>query len=108
MARRWVSSGAAGLAALLALSAAPAVAQSVKQLGVFNNWSAYSAASGTGEICFVVTRPTSVTPSPDGYDQGYLYLTDRPDDKIANEFNLIAGFKLATDQPASVTVDGQT
>jgi hypothetical protein len=108
MARRPAASGAAALVALLAAWAAPAVAQSVRQLGVFNNWSAYSAPSGTGEICFVVTKPSSVTPSPDGYSQGYLYLTDRPDEKIANEFNLIAGFKLAADQPASLTVDGHT
>jgi hypothetical protein len=100
--------GAAAFAALLSLLAAPAAAQSVKQLGVFHDWSAYSAPSGTGEICFVVTKPSSVTPSPDGYSQGYLYLADRPDEKIANEFNVIAGFKLAADQPASVTVNGQT
>lgn len=108
MARGPAWSGAAILAALLALSAAPATAQSVKQLGLFHDWSAYSAPSGTGEICFVVTKPSSVTPSPAGYSQAYLYLTDRPDEKIANEFNLIAGFKLAADQPASLTVDGQT
>jgi hypothetical protein len=105
---RLAAPGAAALAALAVLAAAPAAAQSVKQLGVFHDWAAYSAPSGTGEICFVVAKPASVTPSPDGYSQAYLYLTDRPDEKIANEFNLIAGFKLAADQPASVTVNGQT
>jgi hypothetical protein len=107
MGRRLAGSGAIAVVVLSALAVAPALAQSVKQLGVFHDWSAYSATSGTGQICFVVTKPASVTPSPDGYGQGYLYLTDRPDEKIANEFNLIAGFKLAADQPASLTVDGQ-
>lgn len=98
------------IAVLLALAlpwAGPASAQSVKQLGVFHDWSAYSAASGTGRICFVVARPNEVTPKPDGYTQGYLYLTDRPDEQISNELNLIAGIALSADQPATLTVDGK-
>jgi hypothetical protein len=96
------------LAALAALAAGPALAQSVKQLGVFHDWSAYSATSGASQICFVVGKPADVTPRPDGYAQGYLYLTDRPDAQISNEFNLIAGFALAADQPGTLTVDGQS
>jgi hypothetical protein len=97
----------AALAALALLWTGPAAAQSIKQLGVFHDWSAYSAASGTGQICFVVAKPTEVTPTPDGYGQAYLYLTDRPDAQISNELNLIAGVNLSADQPATLTVDGK-
>jgi hypothetical protein len=97
----------AALVALALLWAGPASAQSMKQLGVFHDWSAYSAASGTGHICFVVAKPTDVTPTPEGYTQAYLYLTDRPDAQISNELNLIAGLSLSADQPATLAIDGK-
>jgi hypothetical protein len=97
----------AGVLAALAC-AGPAAAQSVKQLGSFRDWSAYSAASGNGQICFAVAQPASVDPSPDGYTQAYLYLTHRPAENINYELNLIAGFTLAADQPATLSVAGQT
>jgi hypothetical protein len=96
------------LAALALLSTGPAWAQAVKQLGVFHDWSAYAATSATGQLCFVVAKPAEVAPMPDGYTQAYLYLTDRPAAQIRNEFNLIAGVTLAADQPATLTVDGQS
>jgi hypothetical protein len=95
-------------ATLAALASAPALAQSVKQIGTFHDWSAYSAASGSGQICFAVAKPTDVTPSPDGYTQGYLYLTHRPAEQVNNELNLVAGFTLAADQPITLTIAGQT
>jgi len=97
---------AAGLA--LAGLTAGAAAQSVKQIGTYHDWSVYSAADGTGQICFAVSKPQQVVPSPDGYTQAYLYLTHRPAEKITNEINLIAGFTFATDQPVTLTVAGQT
>lgn len=102
-----LGTGALASIALLLL-AGPVLAQSVKAIGTFNDWSAYSAASGTGQICFALSKPTEVTPAPDGYTQAYLYLTDRPSEKIGNEFNLVAGFTFAPDQPATLTVAGSS
>jgi hypothetical protein len=96
-----------GVVAGLALCGAPALAQSVKSIGSFHDWSAYSAASGNGQICFAVAKPAEVSPSPDGYTQAYLYLTHRPSQQISNEFNLVAGFSFAPDQPATLSVAGQ-
>jgi hypothetical protein len=97
-----------GVVAGVALCGAPALAQSIKSIGSFHDWAAYSAASGNGQICFAVAKPAEVSPSPDGYTQAYLYLTHRPSQQISNEFNLVAGFAYATDQPATLTVAGQT
>ncbi|MDR3475564.1 MAG: invasion associated locus B family protein [Devosia sp.] len=96
----------AGLA-VVALAGA-AFGQSVKQIGTYRDWSVYSAAEGTGQICFAVSKPTQVVPSPDGYTQAYLYLTHRPAEKVTNELNLVAGFTFASDQPATLSVAGQT
>jgi hypothetical protein len=96
-------------AALLAtlLLAAPALAQSVRSIGQFRDWSAYSATEGAGNICFALSKPTTVAPTPDGYTQAYLYLTHRPNDSVSNELNLVAGFTFAPDTPATLAVGGQ-
>lgn len=87
---------------------APALAQSVKLIGEFRSWSAYSASEQTGPVCFALTRPTEITPQPDGFTEAYLYLTHRPLLGVRNELNLVAGFTFAADTPATVRVSGQT
>ena len=96
-------------AALLALLlATPAAAQSVQALGEFRDWAAYSAADGTGQVCFAMSKPSGVSPAVDGYTQAYLYLTNRPAEGVSNELNLVAGFNFAPDQPATLTVGGKS
>ena len=91
-----------------ALSASAAVAQSVRVLGDFRDWSAYSATEGAGPVCFALSKPSAVSPTPDGYTEAYLYLTNRPAESVRNEFNLVAGFSFAPDSPATATVGGQS
>ena len=93
---------------LAVVLAGSAQAQSVKLLGDFRDWSAYSATDGNSPVCFAVAKPSEVTPSPDGYTQAYLYLTHRPAEKVDNELNLVAGFTMAADQPASLSIGNQS
>ena len=93
------------LAGLIVLATSHGVAaQSVRLLGDFNAWSAYAASENGNPVCFVLSEPTSVEPSPEGYAQGYLYLTHRPSESIRNEFNVVAGVALAPDSSATVSV----
>jgi hypothetical protein len=99
---------AAAAAILLVLaSASGAVAQSVRLIGDFRDWSAYSASEGAGPLCFALSKPTEVNPRPDGFTEGYLYLTNRPAEGVRFEFNVVAGFTFAPDQTATATVSGQ-
>jgi hypothetical protein len=91
----------------LLFAASPALAQSVQQIGTFKDWSAYSASEGAGSICFAMSKPSQVSPQPDGYTQAYIYLTHRPADNVSNELNLVAGFDFAPDQPATLSVGGK-
>lgn len=102
---RLLSLTALTLAGLVA--GAPALAQSVRSLGDFRDWSSYAAADGAGPICFALSKPTDVAPMPDGYSQAYLYVTNRPSENVANEINLVAGFEFAPDTPAVLSVGGQ-
>ena len=87
--------------------AGSAAAQNVRLLGDYRDWSSYAAADGTGPVCFAMTKPKKVSPEPDGYTAGSLYITNRPGENIANEFNLVAGFTFAPDSTATVNVSGQ-
>ncbi|MBL8591396.1 MAG: hypothetical protein ABS35_10390 [Kaistia sp. SCN 65-12] len=90
-----------------ALSGA-AMAQSVKLLGEFRDWTAYTATESTGPVCFALSKPTEVAPSPDEFTEAWLYLTNRPSESVRNELNLVAGFTFAPDTPATATVSGQS
>lgn len=91
----------------LACQVVPANAQSVKLIGEFRNWSAYSATDSVGPVCFAMSRPTETTPTPDGYATGYLYLTNRPSESVRYEMNLVAGYSFAPDTPATAAVGPQ-
>lgn len=93
---------------VVAAAALPANAQSVRQIGEFRAWTAYSANEATGTLCFALSKPTEVAPTPDGYTEAYLYLTHRPAESVRNEMNLVAGFNFAPDTPALVTVSGES
>jgi hypothetical protein len=98
-----------GLAiAILVVATVPAAAQSVQQIGTYKEWSAYSTSGGGGAVCFAMAKATSIDPIPDGYSQGYLYLTHRPSENVTNELNFVAGFDFAPDQPATLTVGGKS
>lgn len=104
MALRAIVAAAAGLA--LILTCGTAWAQSVRLLGDHNAWSSYAASEGQGTICFALTKPTETSPTPEGYTQGYLYITHRPAEGVRNEINLVAGFDLAPESVAVASVGG--
>jgi hypothetical protein len=94
------------LAASLALTTS-ASAQQVRLLGEHRAWSSYAATDASGNVCFAMTKPESVTPEPDGYSQAYIYITSRPAENVSSEFNLVAGFAFQPDSKATVDVSGQ-
>lgn len=93
-----------GLVLLALLAPGTALAQSVQLLGQFRDWSAYSASESAGALCFAMTKPVSVEPTPDGFTEAYLYLTHRPAEDVANEVNVVAGYEFAPDQPATLII----
>ncbi|OYW98325.1 MAG: hypothetical protein B7Z15_22220 [Rhizobiales bacterium 32-66-8] len=98
---------ALALVAILSLTSA-ASAQQVRLLGEHRAWSSYGATDASGAVCFAMTKPESVTPAPDGYSQAYIYITNRPAENVANEFNLVAGFAFQPDSRATISVGGQS
>jgi hypothetical protein len=94
------------LVASLTLTTA-ASAQQVRLLGEHRAWSSYAANDATGAVCFAMTKPERVSPTPDGYSQAYIYITNRPAENVTTEFNLVAGFTFQPESKATVNVGGQ-
>ena len=86
----------------------PVHAQSARVLGDFRDWSSYAADDGSGPVCFAMTRPKSTEPTPDGYGEAYLYVTNRPGEDVVNEFNVVAGYTFQTGSMATADVGGQS
>lgn len=100
------SAAALALVASLILTV-PASAQQVRMLGEHRAWSSYAANDAAGPVCFAMTKPESVAPTPDGYSQAYIYVTNRPAENVATEFSLVAGFVFQPDSKATIDVGGQ-
>ena len=96
---------ALALALVLAMGL-PAMAQSARVLGDFRDWSSYAADDGSGTICFAMTKPKTSDPAVDA--QAYLYITNRPGEDVAGEFNVVAGYTFQTGSVATVSVGGQS
>ncbi|VAW19131.1 hypothetical protein MNBD_ALPHA12-738 [hydrothermal vent metagenome] len=99
---------AAAFGLALALTIGPGFAQQVQVLGDFRNWSAFTANDGAGIICFSMSKPKDVAPTPDGYTQAYVFLTTRSAQNIRNEFNLIAGYEFDDTASAVARVGSRT
>lgn len=93
---------------LLGLWSMPATAQSVRVLGEHNAWSAYATTESEGQICFVLSRPSSTEPSAGASGDAYFYITHRPAESIRSEINLVAGYQFAPDSTATLSVGGQS
>ncbi len=92
---------------LLLAALAPAQAQSARVLGDFRDWSSFAADDGGGTVCFAMTRPKSTQPTPDGYGDAYLYITNRPGEDVVSEFNVVAGYTFQTGSMAVASVGGR-
>ncbi|MFD1254758.1 hypothetical protein DEVEQU_00839 [Devosia equisanguinis] len=93
--------------ALVLAVTVPAMAQSARVLGDFRDWSSYAADDGSGTMCFAMTKPKTTQPTPDGYGEAYLYITNRPGEDVSGEFNVVAGYTFQTGSMATVSIGGQ-
>jgi len=76
---------------ILALTTAPAIAQEVKLLEKYNDWSVYTA-DGDGKVCFAVSQPKSSTPKNVRRGPIYFYVSGYPKDKVTSEISVKMGY----------------
>ena len=77
-------------------------------LGQFNDWSAYSASTEKGKICFAITQPKTRAPEGLKRDPAYFFVSHRPGDKVRNEVSIQIGFAAKAGSTADAAIDTNT
>jgi hypothetical protein len=92
------------LSAAALLAAVPARAEPASLLGVFQNWSAYSSGTGSSMTCYALSEPRASQPRGAKRAKIYLMVSDWPGRKIKAEPQIILGYPVKQDAPASLAV----
>jgi len=64
------------------------------QLGIYGDWGAYLAKGESSKICYALATPKERAPSGLDRDPAYIFISNRPEDKVRQEIALIMGFRL--------------
>jgi len=88
MNRIFLASLGLGLALVL-----PAAGEPANLLGVFGNWSAYSAGSGDSMTCYALSKPRALRPTNAKRSAVYLMISDWPARKVKAEPQIVYGYQ---------------
>ncbi len=91
-------------AAVSAFAAVPASADPATLLGAFQNWSAYSAGSGSDLTCYALTPPRASQPKGAKRTPIYLMVSDWPGRKVKAEPQLVLGYPVKENAPAALAI----
>lgn len=98
--------------AALALSLAtvfsgPAQAQGAEpdQLGVFDDWAAYSYKAADTKVCYVSSSPKGTEPKNVKRDPAFFLVTHMPGRKVKGEVSTIIGYPFKKETNAELTID---
>ncbi len=88
--------------------ASAASAQSVEQLGSFQDWSAYTYNSEGQKICFMSSNPTDARGNYTRRGDIFAMVTHRPARGTRDVVSIEAGYTYKPDSSVSAEVDGKT
>ncbi|RFC68424.1 MULTISPECIES: invasion associated locus B family protein [Mesorhizobium] len=93
---------------VLAISAAPALAQSATKIGQHNAWGTYSYQAQNGKVCYVLTVPTDKQPATLDHGDIFFFVSQRPGGKASYEPQFIASYDLQANSKVQVTVGNKS
>jgi len=88
--------------------AAPAAAPQPTFLGQYGDWGAYWATPGGRKLCFALAKPASSQSNPAGRprDPAFVFISTRPQEKVKDEFSVIAGYPFKPNADATLEIAG--
>ena len=95
----------------LALTAAPALAQSATKIGQHNAWGTYSYQAQNGKVCYVLTVPTDKQPTDLDHGDIFFFVSQKPGQNVSFEPQFIASYnfqeksKVVGDRRQQVVLD---
>ncbi|MBS0281342.1 MAG: hypothetical protein JSR25_09285 [Proteobacteria bacterium] len=85
-------------------SAIPASAETANLLGVFGNWSAFSAGTGNAMTCYAMSKPRAKQPKAAKRGDIYLMVSDWPGRKVKAETQILPGYEYRANAPVTLAV----
>ncbi|WP_299437193.1 invasion associated locus B family protein [uncultured Rhodospira sp.] len=102
--------GLLALAILATTSAAvlapPALAQDVRTIGKFRDWTAYTYDEGGNKVCYIASRPQKDEGNYTRRGDIFAIVSHRPAEGARNVVSFVAGYPYMEQSEVSVSVDG--
>lgn len=99
------------LAMLFALAvpamAAPARLGDAEQLGVFRDWTAYTASTPQGKVCYALSNPIASLPKKAARDKIYVIISVWPGRGVRDELQIVPGYLYRDGEPVFAQVGMQ-
>jgi hypothetical protein len=75
-------------------------------LGQYGGWNAYTASPNGRKVCFALAKPASSQTSPPNRtrDPAFVFVSNRPAEKVKEEVSIIIGYPFKTSSEASVEI----
>ncbi len=89
---------------LAMLLAAPAMAADPTELGVFRSWTAFSATSPEGKVCYALSKPTATLPKKPPRDAVYVIISVWPGRAVKDELQVVPGYLYKEGEPVFAQV----
>jgi hypothetical protein len=86
------------------LLAAPAVAAGPTEIGTFKDWTAFTATSAEGKVCYALSKPTSTLPKKLSRDAAYVIISVWPGRNVKDELQVVPGFLYRDGEPVFAQV----
>ncbi|MBX3596515.1 MAG: hypothetical protein KF874_02985 [Rhizobiaceae bacterium] len=93
---------------VLAVSTAPALAQSATKIGQHNAWGTYSYQAQNGKVCYVLTVPTDKQPPTLDHGDIFFFVSQRPGAKPSYEPQFIASYEFQSNSKVQVSVGNKS
>jgi len=95
--RGWIRATAlrtTAAAAGLALAGSIALAQTVKSVGTFSSWTAFTHGEAASLLCFATAQPTKQEPAGAKRSPAFVYVSSWPKDGVKAEVSVRVGYPL--------------
>ena len=75
-------------------------------LGQYGDWGAYAASPGGKKVCFAIAKSSVSETDPPGKSRNppYLFVTNRPGEKVSNEVSIAIGYPFKPASEATVEI----
>jgi invasion protein IalB len=91
-----------------AVTSGPALAQGIKRLGDFGDWSSFQFTENGNKACYMASQPKKAEGKYKKRGDVYAIVTHRPGEKLRDEVSILAGYSYKKDSAVQVTIGKKT